>query len=158
MPHSTISTSSKPGVSSALKTAGFLRRLTAMLYDSLLLIAILFAATAAALPFNHGEAFTSNNYYYLAYLILVSFLFFGWFWTHGGQTLGLRSWKLKVLTVDQRPLTWRQAFIRFITAILSWTAIGLGFLWIFVDKNNRGWHDLLSNTAVFFDDRHQDGR
>ena len=142
-------------MSTALKSAGFFRRLAAILYDSLLLVAVLFAATALALPINHGEAFASDNLYYPAYLIFVSFLFYGWFWTHGGQTLGLRAWKLKVLTFEQRPLSWTQAALRFSTALFSWMFFGLGFLWILLDKNNRGWHDHLSKTAVYFETKDQ---
>lgn len=134
-----------------MQAAGFLRRLAAMLYDTLLLLAILFAATAAALPLNHGEAFASDNPYFHAYLVFVCFGFYGWFWTHGGQTLGLKAWKLKVLTEDHRPASWRQASIRFIASLVSWSAFGLGFLWILIDKNKRGWHDHLSQTSVFFD-------
>lgn len=125
---------------------GFLCRLAIVIYDLLLLFAVLFLATALVLPFNHGEAFTHQLFYSL-YLLLVSFLFYGWFWTHGGQTLGLRAWKTKVLTLDQQPITWLQALIRFATALVS---LGLGLLWILVSKDRRAWHDSLSKTAVFY--------
>lgn len=132
-------------------TPGFLRRLAAIVYDLFLLCAIFFVATALLLPFNAGEAFTGQQFFYPLYLLVVSFIFYGWFWTHGGQTLGLRAWKIKVLTLDQQPINWTQALLRFIAAILSWSFFGLGFLWILIDKNHRGWHDHLSHTAVFFD-------
>jgi uncharacterized RDD family membrane protein YckC len=118
---------------------GFLRRLAAIIYDLFLLLALLFFATALLLPLNAGEAFTSQQFFY------------AWFWTHGGQTLGLRTWKLKVLTLNGEPITWKQAFLRFLGAIISWAFLGLGFLWILIDKNRRGWHDYLSKTALFFD-------
>lgn len=118
-----------------------------------LLIALLFVATALILPFNAGEAFTPQHFFYPIYLVTVSFLFYGWFWTHGGQTLGMRAWKLKVLTIDGKPLSWLQALSRFSAAFLSWTVLGLGFLWIAFDQDRRGWHDHLSKTAVFFADR-----
>lgn len=130
---------------------GFLRRLAAVFYDSILLIAVFFVATALLLPLNSGEAFTSSHYFYPIYLLVISFLFYGWFWTHGGQTLGLKAWRLKVLTLEQQPITWMQALIRFTVAILSWSVFGLGFLWILIDKNQRSWHDHLSKTAIFFD-------
>ncbi|PKM13331.1 MAG: RDD family protein [Gammaproteobacteria bacterium HGW-Gammaproteobacteria-3] len=142
----------KPETSITLKKAGFFRRAAALAYDSLLLAAVLFAATAAILPLNHGEAFAPDNFYYPIYLILVSFLFYGWFWTHGGQTLGLRAWKLRVLTFGQQPITWQQALCRFLAAMLSFALLGLGFLWIIVDKNKCGWHDSLSKTTVYHDD------
>jgi uncharacterized RDD family membrane protein YckC len=137
-----------PGVHAA---PGLLRRLAAIVYDTILLAAVLFAATAAILPFNAGNAFRPGQYFYPAYLIGVSFLFFAWFWTHGGQTLGMRAWKIKVLTTDGNPINWRQAVLRFASALISWAVLGLGFWWILCDKQKRGWHDRLSHTMLYFD-------
>lgn len=130
---------------------GFFRRLTVILYDLLLLIAVLFVATALVLPLNAGKAYTTQQFFFPLYLLLVSFLFYAWFWTHGGQTLGLRAWKIKVLTLDKKTISWKQALLRFAAALLSWGFFGLGFMWILVDKNQCSWHDHLSKTALFFD-------
>jgi uncharacterized RDD family membrane protein YckC len=130
---------------------GFFRRLAAVLYDLILLIAVFFVATALLLPLNSGEAFSRQQIFYPLYLLTISFIFYGWFWTHGGQTLGLKAWKIRVLTLDHKPINWTQAFVRFIAALLSWGIFGLGFIWILFDKNHHGWHDHLSKTAVFFD-------
>ena len=73
-------------------------------------------------------------------------VFYGWFWTHGGQTLGLRAWKAKVLTFDQQPINWLQALVRFSTALAS---CGLGLLWVLVAQCS--WHDYLSKTNIFFE-------
>lgn len=127
---------------------GFFRRLCAIFYDTFLLVALLFIFTAIALPFNDGEAITRSPLY-LGYLISICFLFFGWFWTHGGQTLGLRAWKLQILTTSGQPLSWRNAFFRFIWATLSWGLFGLGFLWILFDKEKKSLHDRLSGTQAF---------
>ena len=132
---------------------GFFRRLGAIVYDSLLLLSVLFVATALILPFNDGEAFRSSQYAYPLFLLLVSLLFFGWFWTHGGQTLGMRAWKIKVCSEDSRPIGWTQATARFAAAILSWGICGLGFVWILFDKRNRGWHDILTKTQIVRHDR-----
>jgi uncharacterized RDD family membrane protein YckC len=129
---------------------GFLCRLAIVAYDLLLLVALLFLATALLLPFNAGEAFTQEQIFYPIYLLTVSFIFYGWFWTHGGQTLGLRAWKAKVLTINQQPINWTQALVRFVTAFAS---CGLGLLWILVDNQRRSCHDHLSKTAVFFDSK-----
>ncbi len=130
---------------------GFFRRLAVILYDFLLLVAVLFFATAIALPFNSGEAFTGQHFFFPAYLLLVSYFFYGWFWTHGGQTLGLRAWKISVRSLDTKPVSWKQASIRFMVALLSWATCGLGFIWIIFDKNQYSWHDHASKTALFFD-------
>jgi uncharacterized RDD family membrane protein YckC len=130
---------------------GLLRILAAIIYDFLLLIAILFLATAILLPFNGGKAFTNQPIFYPLYLLAVSFCFYGWFWTHGGQTLGLRAWKITVLNDKHGVISWQQALIRFITALVSWLFLGLGFLWILVDKKQRSWHDIASKTGLFLD-------
>lgn len=141
----------KPG-QDFLSGPGFLRRLAALIYDLFLLVALLFLATVMLLPFTDGAAVSPQAILiYRIYLAVVSFFFYGWFWTHGGQTLGLRAWRIKVLTLDQKPVNWNQALLRFVTAIPSWGFFGLGFLWILVDKNRRSWHDNLSKTALYFD-------
>ncbi|CAA9891957.1 putative RDD family membrane protein YckC [Candidatus Methylobacter favarea] len=134
-----------------MSAPGFLRRLAAVFYDLLLLIALFFIATALLLPFNAGQAFTASHFFYPLYLLGVSFFFYAWFWTHGGQTLGLRAWKIKVLTLDRKPVSWKQALLRFAAALISWVFFGLGFLWVLIDKNKLSWHDHLSRTALFFD-------
>lgn len=130
------------------KPPGLLRRLGAIFYDSLLLVAVLFFSTAILLPLNRGKAFQPDQLYYPVYLLAVSFLFFGWFWTHGGQTLGMRAWKLKVCSDGKAAISWPQALLRFTAALLSWSALGLGFIWILCNREKCAWHDRLSNTRI----------
>ena len=111
-----------------LKYAGLIRRLMAIIYDLFLLLALLFIATAVAMAFNQGEAIEPGQPYYplyVAYLLAISFIFFGWFWTHKGQTLGMKTWKIKLQQNNGQDVTWPLALIRFITAIISWLAFGL---------------------------------
>jgi uncharacterized RDD family membrane protein YckC len=126
----------------------FFRRLAIVTYDALLLLALLFFATALLLPFNHGSSFQPNSVLFTLYLIGVSFLFYGWFWTHGGQTLGLKTWKCKVIQTDGSSLSWKHAFYRFITAIVSWGCVGLGFVWILFNQQRRAWHDISSKSQL----------
>jgi uncharacterized RDD family membrane protein YckC len=132
-------------------TPGFFRRLAAQIYDTFLLAAILILANAILYLFTTGELIKDYQLLQRIYLATISFLFYGWFWTHGGQTLGLRAWKIKVLTLDQKPISWKQALLRYTTAIISWSFLGLGFLWIFMNKNRYSWHDYSSKTALFFE-------
>ena len=120
-------------------------------YDGLLVLALLFIATALALPFNKGEAFSSSQIVFPIYLLSVSFFYYGWCWTHGGQTLGMKTWKIKLKTLDNTPVTWLVALKRFVFAIISWACAGLGFLWRFIDKKRYTWHDRLSKTGLFFE-------
>jgi len=129
----------------------FFRYSAIVFYDALLLLAVWFFATLLILPFNAGIAFSKEQFLYPAYLVFVSFLFYGWFWTHGGQTLGLRAWKVKLLTDNFERVTWRQALVRFVVSLLSWGVLGLGFLWVLLDKNHRTWHDMASKTGLYLD-------
>lgn len=127
---------------------GLLRRLGAIIYDTFLLLAVLFFATAVILPFNAGQAFGSGQLLYSAYLLFVSYVFFAWFWIHGGQTLGMRAWKIRLCRMDGSALDWGCAAIRFLAAGLSWVCLGLGFGWCLFDKQQRCWHDRLSKTRL----------
>ena len=73
------------------RPATLFRRLAALFYDSLLLLAVWFIATALLLPFTSGEAIRPHNPLLSSYLLFISFFFYGWFWIHGGQTLGMSA-------------------------------------------------------------------
>ncbi len=130
-----------------VRYAGLLRRLMAIVYDLFLLAALLFIATAIAMIVNRGPI-EPGHYLFSLYLLAVSFGFYGWFWTHGGQTLGMKTWKLRLQQRNGLPVTWRLAFIRFITAMISWLAAGFGFLWALYDPRRRCWHDIASRCVM----------
>jgi uncharacterized RDD family membrane protein YckC len=151
--------------------AGLLRRLAALLYDGLLVIGILFIA---ALPLPLVEEPVRTFWWARTleqlYLLTAWFLFFGWFWTHGGQTVGMKAWRMKLLRENGDKPSWRDALIRFvvsswwfcllltlfglgvlsgkIASILACMAFGLAFLWILVDRKGSAWHDRLSRTRL----------
>lgn len=132
---------------------GLARRLGAAVYDALLLLAVLFFATLVVLPLNGGRAFESANFLYSSYLVAVSYAYFAWFWTHGGQTLGMRAWRLRLRTDSGERITWTRSLARFSAATLSWLAAGAGFLWSLYDAERRTWHDRLSHTSLIIEPR-----
>ncbi len=132
----------------SVKAANLFHRLAAMFYDSLLLLAILFGATLLALPFNDGQAVQANNPLFSSYLLVVSFFFFGWFWMHGGQTLGMRAWRLRLTRIDGKPLSWWHVLLRFMTAIPSLLLGGIGYWWMLIDKKHLAIHDRISETMI----------
>lgn len=127
--------------------AGLFRRLGAAFYDLLLVIALLMLVTGILLIFNGGEAIAQDNPFYPLFLLMICFLFNGWFWTHGGQTLGMRAWRLQVQNEDGYTLTWQQAAVRFACAIAAWVSI-VGILWSLIDREKRALHDILSRTEL----------
>ena len=139
------------------------RRLAAMFYDGLLLVAILMIATALLLPFSGGEAITAADHPWLesAYRLLLGglvVLFFGTFWTRSGQTLGMASWRLRVEREDGSLLTWGDTTKRLAAAVLSLLPMGLGFIWMLFDRDGRAWHDRLSRTRVVLLPKRVSGR
>lgn len=140
---------------SQARVPGLLRRLAAMLYDSLLLLGVLIVAVALLIiPYEQiaGVAFphdrSSHRLVLQAYLFLVTGLFFTYPWVRGGQTLGMRAWRLRVLREDGEPLTWADAWRRFFAALLSLLPAGLGYWWILVDRQGLAWHDRLSGSRL----------
>lgn len=122
--------------------AGVFRRLAAILYDAFLLFALLAIATVPAVILNDGKP-VSHYWAYKLYLFLIWFLFYAGFWRYGGETLGMRTWKIRLISFNGDRISWKQAFIRFFTS-----AFGTANLWALIDKNGLGWHDYLSHTAV----------
>ncbi|MDY6942697.1 MAG: RDD family protein [Pseudomonadota bacterium] len=131
-----------------LQKSGLLRRVAAAFYDSLLLLALWMIGTIPIVIVRGGQAVPAGDGLYIFYLLAIAGLFFGGFWTHGGQTLGMRAWRIQLLSNDGQPVTWKRAIIRFAAALLSWASFGLGFLWQWVDRDNMTWHDRLSGTVL----------
>jgi uncharacterized RDD family membrane protein YckC len=133
----------------SLPHCGLLRRLAAILYDSLLLIALLFIASALYMAITGSEeAATGQDVVRSIFFVLIAFAFFAFFWLHGGQTLGMRAWRIRLQSFDGGPITPWQAMLRFLVAIVSWLAFGLGFLWSLIDKEKMTWHDRYSMSVL----------
>jgi uncharacterized RDD family membrane protein YckC len=124
------------------------RRLAAAAYDALLLAAVWMVLGVLDLVVRAMLGWPYDAHVFRAVLLLASLLFFGWFWTHGGQTLGMRAWRLQVRRTDGMPLPWPAAIARYAFAWLAWLPLGAGVLWSAVDARRRAWHDALSGTEV----------
>mgnify|MGYP001620204235 FL=1 len=125
------------------------RRLAAIAYDWLLLLALFLLLGFVYVPLVGGitQSLIARLGFQLL-LLAVIWLFFCWFWTHGGQTLGMRAWRLRVVTRNGDPIGWRQANLRFLAGFLSFLCAGLGFGWAAIDRDRRAWHDYLSHTDL----------
>jgi uncharacterized RDD family membrane protein YckC len=136
-----------------MTSAGVLRRFGAMLYDALLVVALGIVVTALFLPLTGGKAITpaesgALEHIYQAVLLLMIVLFFCVFWTWRGQTVGMIAWRLRVERSDGSVLTWRDALLRLGGACVSLAALGLGYFWIWIDRDGLTWHDRWSGTRV----------
>jgi uncharacterized RDD family membrane protein YckC len=130
---------------------GLARRLAAALYDAIALAGVLVVMTALAIiPLGVAMDYRvpPDSLWFRLYLLAVIVAFFVWPWLRGGQTLGMRTWGMRVVRADGGKLRLRDALLRLAAACLSWTALGVGFLWVVVDRENLAWHDRLSATRL----------
>lgn len=143
-------------INPSLPVASLLPRIAAMVYDSLLVISIAMVYGAVFLAIKHavlqiemqpGQRASIGNAGFMGMLLLIEG-FFWFFWCRGGQTLGMRTWRLQLRSADGGEVTWSQALIRGLTAPLSLAALGLGYLWCLWDRDGATWHDKLSGTKV----------
>ncbi|MFC4702055.1 RDD family protein [Glaciecola siphonariae] len=146
--------------------AGFFRRLAAMVYDSLIAVAIgmlsalvFIALLTVALEtqllskqgYEHVSDLMQNNAFYKlsvqVWVLMWVCTFFLWFWKHGGQTLGMRAWRIRIYNLNpSEPVGYKRLIIRLVSSLL-----GLGTLLVLLDfKNKLALQDRLTNTEVLF--------
>lgn len=142
--------------SAILNPPPLLRRLAAMLYDTLLVIPFIGVTVAAATAVEMWLLNAGDGDYYRMHPQLVQALsvacvivFFTAFWRKGGQTLGMQAWRVKLLddVTGEVPGTGR-CVLRCLAALISLAPAGLGYWWCLVDKRKRYWHDYLSGTHL----------
>lgn len=140
---------SQPANPAKLPPAPLFRRLLAILYDSLLLLALFFLASWVAFFLNDGqpvEAGSSAASLLFASMLLISVVYFGWFWMHGGQTLGMKTWRIRLHR--RQGMTWMSVVAYCAAALLSWALFGLGFALALVHPQKKTLHDLLCATQM----------
>jgi uncharacterized RDD family membrane protein YckC len=82
-------------------------------------------------------------------VIIVPLAYFPYYWSHSGQTPGMRMMHIKVVRdVDGGPVTVGAAILRLIGYWVSGAVFYLGYIWIFIDTRKRGWMDLIAGTVV----------
>jgi uncharacterized RDD family membrane protein YckC len=139
--------------------AALWRRLAAILYDSIVVIAIWIVVGFAVLSmFGIEEARTIEGeaieldplYQYTLFAAMLgsAFLFFGWFWTNSGQTIGMQAWKIKIQNTDGSPISWLQVLQRYVTAPVALALGGIGYWWSLFDPQKRSWPDIVSRSVV----------
>lgn len=128
------------------------RHLLAMVYDTCLVMPLFMACSFVLVAlFGATEDISQPTvpvWFTRTSWPLVLIIFFGLFWRKSGQTLGMQAWRIKLVSVDGSRVTWRQVAVRCFGAMLSAALLGFGYLWTFIDKDGRYWHDRLSGTTL----------
>lgn len=126
-------------------------RLAAAAYDLLPLLGLWFVAVVLALAVTGGRLDThalAGKLLVQGFVLLLSAAYFVISWARGGQTIGMRAWRLRVVDADGGRPPWPRALLRFLVALVSLAALGAGFCWALIDARGRAWHDIAAGTQV----------
>lgn len=134
------------------------RRFAAIGYDALILMAISmlygFIVVGINLAVNGsppmGERVSWGGLEPLVFLgwLSTQIGFYCYFWRRTGQTVGMKTWRLQVITMDAHHPTYKQCLTRSVLALISFSALGLGYWYALFDKNKQTLHDRLSKTQT----------
>ena len=126
-------------------------RLAAAGYDLLPLIGLWFVAVVLALAVTGGQLDThvlAGKLLVQGFALVLSAAYFVVSWSRGGQTIGMRAWRLRLTDASGARVRWAQGLLRFVVALVSVAALGAGFWWTLVDARRRTWHDIAARTLV----------
>lgn len=148
----TPSPQAEPGLPSQphldLPTAGLGRRFASLVYEGLLLTALVLITTFPFVGFTGGRVTPISTLVLQAYLLVVVGTYFTWFWRHGGQTLPMKTWGIRLIRVDGKPLTLKDSVVRYAAAWMGLALAGLGFWWAFGDRDRQFLHDRIAGTRL----------
>jgi len=144
------------GPAPGVRFGGYGARLIAYIIDGLIQGIVFLLVSIILLAIGVGAASTDANAIAGASIVtwivvgfLITVLYFPYFWSHGGQTPGMKLFRIRVVRdADGGPVGWGPALLRLIGYWINQIVFYIGFLWIFVDKRRRGWHDLIAGTVV----------
>lgn len=128
--------------------ASFRVRLAAMVYESLLVLAVIFIAS---LPFLYLVGDAQSGWRHRAfqlYLMGVLFAYFNAFWRRSGQTLAMKTWRIRLIGPDGGRITLKLALLRYLLAWAGLLPAGAGFWWALADRERQFLHDRLLDTRL----------
>ena len=148
-PESGVDHDSTTSARSVEEFAGIGHRLAALLYESLLLLSVFFLGsalfTAAAGMVDDLTSRTALR----AVLLALAGVYFVWCWTHGGQTLPMQAWQLRIVDASTgQPPDWKRALKRYLLAAAGVLLGGISFIWALFDRDRQFLHDRLAGTRV----------
>ncbi len=123
-------------------------RFAALCYECLLLLAILLACGMIFSSIANTDLSGWFKYLFQIYLFLGIGLYFIWCWSRGGQTLPMRTWKLKLECVNSDNISAKRALGRYLLAWVSLAPAGIGFFWALIDCDGQFLHDRIAGTRI----------
>jgi uncharacterized RDD family membrane protein YckC len=132
----------------AAEPASFAVRVAAMVYEALLVTAVLFVASFLILPLVGDVHGGWPRHLLQGYLTLVLFAYFSAFWLRSGQTLAMKTWRIRLVDRAGGRITLKQALLRFVVALGGLLLFGAGFWWALFDRDRQFLHDRVAGTRL----------
>lgn len=127
------------------------KRFVAMIYELFLLIALWFVATALfVMLFDHVNL-ALKRHILQVFLWCVAGVYFVWHWKKTGQTLAMKTWRLRLVSSNGAFLNMEEAVMRYVLASLGLLIFGIGFWWAFFDQEGQFLHDRLLSKRILID-------
>lgn len=130
------------------RSPGMKRRLACLLYESLVIFAVLLIGFLLPQILLSGFGMVANPKLLWAHVLLLLMLYFIWFWLNGGQTLPMKTWKIRLIGTDGNAVRPAQALLRYLAAWPSTLLLGTGIWWAFFDKDGQFLHDRIAGTRL----------
>ncbi len=127
---------------------GLGRRLASMLYEGLVIFAVLLIGFLLPQILLSAYGLGLTNRLMWLHILLLLMLYFVWFWMNGGQTLPMKTWKLRLTGANGQALRPLQAVLRYLAAWPSILFFGVGILWALLDKDRQFLHDRIAGTSI----------
>jgi len=132
----------------SLRAAPLARRVLSLVYEILLLAAVLMAGALAFLVATRGLESAALRPLLQLWLLALAWVYFCWQWLHGGQTLPMKTWRMRLVTREGAALTTGQAAVRALVATAGTLAGGAGWLWALADPERQFLHDRVAGTRI----------
>lgn len=132
----------------ASSPAPLLARFAAMIYESLLVTAVVFVASFIIIPVVGEMHAPWQRHLFQFYILSVVFAYFAAFWLRSGQTLAMKTWRIRLVNQAGGTVSLKQAALRFGVALIGLFAAGFGFWWGFFDRDRQFLHDRLAGTRL----------
>jgi uncharacterized RDD family membrane protein YckC len=119
-----------------------------MVYECLLLFGVAFFAGLVFHLLVRTEMTALVRHIFQFYLLTIIGVYFVWSWRHGGQTLAMKTWKLRVIDAGGGNVSLPQAVTRYLYACAGIGLCGIGIVYALIDRERLFLHDRLSKTRI----------
>ena len=129
-------------------TPSIRRRLLGLVYEVLLLLAIVLLAGSVATGLLLLSGVQESRWFTQTVVASTCGGYFAWQWSHSGQTLPMKTWRMRLEVADGRHLSVYQAVLRAMLATAGYLLLGISVWWALIDRDRQFLHDRLAGTRL----------